>query len=68
MASLVSAQPLEAGKEGTPSLWLTQAERGFLRIFCHTIWALASVAALLVWTHLAATVQTDICSLLPPVE
>lgn len=38
---------------GRPSLWLTQAERGFLHIFCHTIWALVSVAAPL-RTHLAA--------------
>lgn len=44
---------LQAGREGRPSLWLTQAERGFLHIFCHTIWALVSVATLL-RTHLAA--------------
>ena len=44
---------LQAGREGRPSLWLTQAERGFLHIFCHTIWALVSVAAPL-RTHLAA--------------
>lgn len=40
-------------REGRPSLWLTQAERGFLHIFCGAIWALVSVAAPL-WTHLAA--------------
>lgn len=39
--------------EGRPSLRLTQAKRGFLHIFCHTIWALVSVAAPL-RTHLAA--------------
>lgn len=44
---------MQAGREGRPSLWLTQAERGFLHIFCHTIWALVSVAAPL-RTHLAA--------------
>lgn len=40
-------------REGRPSLWLTQAERGFLHIFCGAIWALVSVAAPL-RTHLAA--------------
>lgn len=45
--------PCRLAGMGRPSLWLTQAKRGFLHIFCHTIWALVSVAAPL-RTHLAA--------------
>lgn len=45
--------PLSLSHSLTHSLGLTQAERGFLHIFCHTIWGLVSVAALL-RTHLAA--------------
>lgn len=52
--TLARVESVPAGwQRGRPSLWLTQAERGFLHIFCHTIWALVSVAALL-RTHLAA--------------
>lgn len=41
------------GLAGEESLRLTQAKRGFLRVFCHTIWALAPVTTPL-RTHLAA--------------
>ena len=64
---LVLRVSMQAGREGRPSLWLTQAERGFLHIFCHTIWALVSVAARFGPTW-QLTVQTDICSFQPPGE
>lgn len=52
---------LRAGREGRPSLWLTQAERGFLHVSCRAIWALVSMAAPLrpTWQH---KVWLDICS------
>lgn len=46
-------RPCRLAAEGRPSLRLTQAKRGFLRVFCHTIWALVPVTAPL-RTHLAA--------------
>lgn len=62
-AAAACAVSVSAGWQGErrTSLWLTQAERGFLHIFCHAIWALVSVAARSgpTWQH---KVETDICS------